>query len=105
MLAMALEFEGYVVITAENGLQALHMAQQHRPWLIVLDLMMPVMDGEEFRKRQLKTRAIRKIPVVIVSARHDTSQIARKLNAAACIGKPVDFDALTLFVRQAMDPH
>ena len=100
MLAIALEFEGHTVTTAESGLQALRVAQQHRPSLILLDLMMPVMDGEEFRRQQLKIRSIRKIPIVVVSARHDASQIAGKLKAVGCIGKPVDFDALSVLIRR-----
>ena len=78
------------------------VAQQHTPGLILLDLMMPVMGGEEFRKRQLTTHALRKIPVVIVSARYDVDAVAKQLNAAACLGKPIDFDALTAVVCRIM---
>jgi two-component system alkaline phosphatase synthesis response regulator PhoP len=102
MMTAALEFEGYRVIPASNGVEGLRLAQEHKPELILLDLMMPVMAGEEFRQRQLKDRDIRKIPVVIVSAQYDAPIAAKRLKAMGCIGKPVDFDALTTLVRSAL---
>jgi CheY-like chemotaxis protein len=71
MLAMALELDGKQVMTAENGLEAFNLARQRHPCLIILDLMMPVMTGEEFRSAQLGNQSIKRIPVLVVSARHD----------------------------------
>jgi CheY-like chemotaxis protein len=76
------------------------MARKYHPCLIVLDLMMPVMGGEEFRKVQVADPSIRDIPVVVVSAHHEASQIAERMQVAGCVPKPVDFDALTRFVKK-----
>ena len=102
MMAIALECDGYRVVTASNGLEALALAQEHQPSLILLDLMMPVMAGEEFRRRQLAIPSIRSIPVVVVSARHDAVATAQRLEAAGCMGKPIDFEALTTIVRNTV---
>jgi CheY-like chemotaxis protein len=102
MMTAALEFEGYRVITASNGVEGLELARRHKPELILLDLMMPVMAGEEFRQRQLKDRDIRKVPVVVVSAQYDAPIAARRLKAVGCVAKPIDFDALTTLVRNTL---
>ena len=99
LLTMALEVEGTQVIAAANGAEAYNVARAHQPALIVLDLMMPVMSGEEFRKAQLKNATIRKIPVVVVSAHYDAPRIAKRMKAIACFTKPPDFDALVEFVK------
>ena len=98
MLSTMLECEGYSVVTAANGMDAFNMATSFSPWLIILDLMMPVMSGEEFRKAQLASKANRGIPVLVISAHHDAPQIARRLKAEGCIRKPVDFEELQAFV-------
>ena len=102
MMAIALECDGYRVLTASNGLEALALAQEHKPSLILLDLMMPVMAGEEFRRRQLAIPSIQSIPVLVVSARHDALATAQRLDAVGCMGKPIDFEALTSIVRTTL---
>ncbi len=94
MIATALELEGADVLTAANGREAFDLARAHLPRLIILDLMMPVMTGEEFRSAQLAHDTIRDIPVVVLSAHHDAPQIAARLNAVACLHKPIDIDQL-----------
>jgi CheY-like chemotaxis protein len=103
ILALTLQFEGYHVLEAANGREALTLCLRHRPSLILLDLMMPVMTGEEFRAQQLTTRDIRHIPVVVVSARHDTDTAAQRLAARAWLEKPVDFDNLLRVVRSTLE--
>jgi CheY-like chemotaxis protein len=98
MLAMALEYAGLHVVTATNGVEAFNLARAHRPSLILLDLMMPTMTGEEFRRAQLANVDIRDIPVVVVSAHHDAARIARRMKASGCLFKPVDFDQLGAFL-------
>ena len=68
--ASALEESGYRVATAVNGLEGLEWLRdtEHRPLLILLDLMMPIMDGWQFRIEQRKDPALAAIPVVILSA-------------------------------------
>ena len=66
----ALEAQGYAVVSAANGTEALEALRRDdaRPCLILLDLMMPVMDGYEFRKEQRADPALAGIPVVVISA-------------------------------------
>ena len=98
MLTLALEYSGLHVITAADGVEAFNLARAHRPSLILLDLMMPTMTGEEFRRAQLAQADIRHIPVVVVSARHDAAQVARRMRASGCLLKPIDFDKLAVLV-------
>lgn len=100
MLATVLELAGLPVVTATNGMEAYNLARQHHPSVIILDLMMPIMTGEEFRKAQLANPEIRRIPVLVLSAHHDARNIARRMQAAGCLAKPVDFDALGSYVRR-----
>ena len=102
MLATFLEMAGFHVVTAANGMEAFNLARQHRPSLILLDLMMPVMSGEEFRKAQLANREIRRIPVLVVSAHHEASRIAKRMKAVGCLPKPLDVDALAVTVEQLL---
>jgi CheY-like chemotaxis protein len=94
MLTLTLEYAGLNVVTATNGVEAFNVARAHHPCVILLDLMMPTMTGEEFRKAQLANADIRKIPVVVVSAHHDAPRIARRMRASGCLAKPIDFDQL-----------
>jgi CheY-like chemotaxis protein len=100
MMTTVLELEGEQVVAARNGVEAFNLARAHKPRLIVLDLMMPTMTGEEFRRAQLANEDIRKIPVVVVSAHHDAPRIARRMKAAGCLTKPVDFDALSALLKR-----
>lgn len=90
-LAMLLKLDGYHVIAAEHGLDALQLLEQKpdsKPCMIVLDLMMPVMDGIAFRAEQLKRADLASIPVVITTGHEDAESIARATNAHAVLRKP-----------------
>jgi DNA-binding response OmpR family regulator len=99
MLATALELDGQRVVTAINGAEAFRLAHLHRPALIVLDLMLPVVSGEAFRTAQLGDDAIKSIPVLVVSARHDAELVAERMNAVGCLTKPVDLETFSTVVR------
>lgn len=97
-IQFALEFEGYEVFAAGNGQEALHALQRiPKPGLILLDLMMPVMDGWGFIEEVKKQEAFAAIPVVAVSACSDQ---AKSIRVREVISKPVDLDALCLTVRK-----
>ncbi len=90
-----LETEGYSVEVAQDGGEALRRLQaEPLPSLILLDLLMPGMDGEEFRTRQLTDPRTANIPVVVLSARPDGRQRARRLHAADYLRKPMSFEEL-----------
>ena len=97
-LTKMLSSTGYDVAEAQNGSDALaQLATGPRPDLILLDLMMPVMDGWEFRRRQQADPAIARVPVIVLSAL-DPGR-ASNVNAAAFLKKPLDFDRLLQLVR------
>ena len=89
-----LELEGYVVHTAADGAEALKRLRSGlEPGLIVLDLMMPGMDGFQFRREQLQDPKLCAIPVVVYSGHHDAKANAALLEPTAYIKKPIDFDS------------
>jgi CheY-like chemotaxis protein len=94
VMRMVLEASGYEVLEAGDGAEALVVARAHRPRLILLDLMMPGMDGFQFRESQLRDPAIAAIPVVIVSGGGALPQKAAELGAAGYLVKPTDLQRL-----------
>jgi CheY-like chemotaxis protein len=100
MLATLLTFAGYRVLTASNGAEGLTVARRHHPCLILLDYMMPVMDGGEFRAQQKADSTLKDVPVVLVSARHDAQKVAALLQVADVVEKPILHDALLRTVRE-----
>jgi CheY-like chemotaxis protein len=90
-LLEVLEDHGYEAIGASDGREALDKlaALDGPPCLIVLDLMMPGMDGREFRRLQLEDPALKSIPVVVISAFRDLDEIAKELAPAAHFKKPL----------------
>lgn len=99
LLELALSLEGYVVLAAANGAEALDTARRCHPDVILLDLAMPVMDGFAFRAAQLRDPEIIDIPVICVSGRHDAVEAARGLHLAGCVGKPFALDEIVARVR------
>jgi CheY-like chemotaxis protein len=100
-LVPILEYEGHRVTSAANGREALErLHAMDPPSVILLDLMMPVMDGEGFRKEQLRDPSLASIPVVVVSAHPRAEEKAAQMGAVACLAKPIDIDALLEHVRR-----
>ena len=100
-LLMLLEQEGIGALGAANGLDAIDRIEQgFRPQLILLDLMMPVMDGERFLRLRLNDAHLREIPVVVVSALQRMRVDPVELNIDAIIQKPVDPARVIATVRQ-----
>ncbi|HEU4411085.1 MAG TPA: response regulator [Polyangiaceae bacterium] len=92
-VAELLELEGFEVRTARNGREALEfLGSNPTPDLIVLDLMMPIMSGREFRDEQLRDGRLAGIPVVVVTASGGGRADAQAMQAAAYFVKPVNFD-------------
>jgi len=94
MLAQLLTAEGFVAEVAENGRVALDaLTGGLRPRVILLDLMMPVMDGFAFRAAQRSQPAIADIPIVVLTAIAERER-AQPLHAVATLRKPIDFAKL-----------
>jgi two-component system chemotaxis response regulator CheY len=93
-IQLALEGEGYRVTCATNGEVALGLMKSEVPDLILLDLMMPTMDGWQFRSRQLQTPEWEAIPIVIISAGGNVEKKAMNLEAAGWLRKPIQLQVL-----------
>jgi CheY-like chemotaxis protein len=95
-----LESRGYRVLAATHGLEAIFLLQQgrERPDLILLDMLMPVMDGWAFRAEQRKMPEAATIPVVVTSAYGLPPERTRDLDAAAILRKPFEMNALVEMV-------
>ncbi|MFZ1120114.1 MAG: response regulator [Candidatus Binataceae bacterium] len=94
-LAQILEYEGYAVATAYDGREALDYLGGHPPPdLIVLDLMMPVMNGWELRAELAKLPAFAKVPIVVMTALAEAAEI----EADAIVAKPIDLKRLLLIM-------
>jgi CheY-like chemotaxis protein len=90
MLAF-LEMKGYSVASAGNGREALdYLRDAPAPDLIITDLAMPVMDGRQFRREQLKDARLAAIPTLVITAMADRTHI----DASEILLKPVDADLL-----------
>ena len=101
LLADALADEGYAVATAEHGAAALDQARAQPPDAVVLDLMMPIMDGWTFLRARQGDPTLAGVPVVVLSAAGERGlQQAKELGADAYLAKPFDLDALLLLVGQ-----
>jgi CheY-like chemotaxis protein len=105
MLALSLEVEGYQVTRAANGKEGLEVLRTApNPFLILLDLMMPVMNGWEFLQAMRKDDALAGIPVVLVSAFSDQIQ---NEDVQGIISKPIELDVLLKIIEKYCDapPH
>jgi CheY-like chemotaxis protein len=107
MMAHLLAFEGFEAQVASNGHEALQLLKNNlTPGVIVLDLMMPVMDGWTFRERQRRDASLANIPVIVVTAAPHAA--THTLDVEEILSKPVDFDRLVNCIRthcQANHPN
>lgn len=90
-----LRLEGYEAAGATNGAEALdYLRGHHPPCLILLDLMMPIMNGWEFRNQQRQDATLATIPVIVISADRSIQQHQATFGAVGYITKPIEFDHL-----------
>ena len=102
MMRRLLEMTGYRVIEARNGQEAVKVAEEERPSIVLMDLSLPVIDGLAATRLIRKLPNCQSIPIIAVSA-HDTADFQQEALSAGCNGyvtKPIDFSALeTLIAR------
>jgi CheY-like chemotaxis protein len=100
IMKMALEESGYEVLVSGNGYDALELLLEIKklPSLIILDLMMPVMNGFEFRKTQLQDSRLANIPVILLTANNAFQEQKEKLQAHEFLNKPVDIKDLLYII-------
>ena len=97
MMRRLLEMAGYNVLEASDGEQAVKMAVEARPILILMDLSLPKLDGLAATRQIRQKKGLKAVPIVAVSA-HDSPESRTEALAAGCdeyITKPIDFDHLT----------
>ena len=99
-LSQVLENAGYAVVTAPNGQVGLESLRVHHPSLILLDLMMPVMNGWQFRRHQRADEALAGVPVIVISADESARTEAAALGAEGFLPKPIVIDQLLQLVAQ-----
>jgi CheY-like chemotaxis protein len=94
-LKVLLELHGHAVDEARNGQEALRQLRASRPpCVILLDLMMPVMDGWQFRQEQLRNPKLARIPVLVISAVPAHMQRPGELGVRRVFSKPFNYDDL-----------
>ena len=106
-LSSLLQEEGYEVATAANGVEALDCLHRGlRPCAILLDLMMPVMDGWDFRAVQRQDPTLSAIPVIVVTAAgFRTDTILNQFGAVDCVHKPPPATTLLAAVHRHCPYH
>jgi DNA-binding response OmpR family regulator len=103
---IVLESVGFSVLTADSGEAAIATAKEKRPGLILLDIMMPGIDGWETLSRLKEAPETKDIPVIIFTAREHSRgrQLAREMGAADYFQKPFEPDELICIVEEYLVP-
>ncbi len=107
MLKDALEGAGHAVELAENGRVAIDRAKTDRPDLILMDIMMPGLDGFDTCKAMKSDPTLSGIPVVLISATHDPKGVVdrvKRVGAVTVLPKPVPIDLLQHVLAQVLEP-
>lgn len=103
LLRLTLESDGYNVVEAENGQEALDLSARVHPKLMLLDVMMPDLDGLEVTKRIRSNSELSEVPVLLVSADHEiTEQEVNQSGADGIIYKPYQLDQLLNQVQETL---
>lgn len=100
-MRLALEDLGYLIVEAENGAQAVTIAENERPDIILMDLSLPVMDGLAATERIRTSEKLAGVPIIAVTA-HQESDFRADAKAAgfdAYVTKPVDIDFLSELIQ------
>jgi two-component system, OmpR family, response regulator MprA len=100
-----LEFEGYIVEWAVDGAEGLQKlgAMNTKPKVILVDWMMPVMDGAQFCARKKQTPDIANIPLVMLTADHDVHKRAKMVGADLGVAKPLDVGTLLAAIQKFLN--
>lgn len=102
VMQMILEMEGFIVYTENNSTNLLKEISGIRPNLLLMDLWMPVVSGDQLLKTIRMTQEFQKLPVIIFSASVDGEEIAKNAGADAFIAKPFDVNNIANTVRDIL---
>ena len=100
VVADILEVSDYAVQTAINGAEALDKIRQDRPAAVLLDLMMPVMNGWEFLRACRQEPSCAHVPIVVMSAARNASDVADELGTQGFLPKPFELDRVLAVIGQ-----
>ena len=103
LIVAVLEDEGYQAIGAGSGSRALELLPEERPDLVLMDIMMPEMDGREALRRMREQPELAAIPVVMMSAAFAPDRVGQRV--AAFLPKPFDLDYLLETVAHILAQH
>jgi CheY-like chemotaxis protein len=101
-MADLLDMEGYAVAVARDAIEAVRMVPEFRPEVILLDLRMPLLDGEGFLRGMSGVPATRKVPVVLISAKEDLRAVAERTGAAGYLQKPFETPQLLSLLHKVL---
>jgi len=102
LLSVRLKNSKYGVVEAADGKEALEKVKDEKPDLIILDVMMPVMDGYEFLKRLKKNRENSKIPIIMLTARYGMEGLFSALDINAFVPKPFKADKILSTIKSLL---
>lgn len=100
LLRKRLEAHQYTVITAADGAAGFHLLQEDRPDLVVLDIVMPHMDGYTFVQELKRSADLKKMPIIIITAKADMEQLFLSEGVNACLLKPIQIQVFLDKVRE-----
>jgi len=104
LLKFLLEKDGHAVTTAFNGREALQLINQTKPELILLDVMMPEMDGYSVQTQLLENPETKRIPIIILSAKGQLKDVfTMSSNVKAYMEKPFDPKALRAKIKESIE--
>jgi DNA-binding response OmpR family regulator len=101
-VADLLRLEGYEVSVARDAVEAVPLFPGFRPEVILLDLRMPLLDGESFMRGMRGLSASNRVPVVLVSAKEDLAAIAHRCGATAFLQKPFEASELLALIERVL---
>lgn len=107
MISLALQQQGYRVVTAANGEDAITVAEQTKPNLILMDINLPELDGLGATRRILENEALSQVPVVVVTAfgTEGFQRAAYDAGASGYLTKPLDLDRMNQLIARLLSPE
>ncbi|MBD1386721.1 response regulator [Mucilaginibacter rigui] len=103
MLAIILEGSGYTIIPVQNSLNIYETIEREHPDLLLLDLWMPVLSGDQVLRSLRNNPQTHELPVIVISASRDGQKIAEEAGATEFMSKPFDLDFLLQRIHQYLN--
>jgi CheY-like chemotaxis protein len=107
VISLAVQQQGYKVVTASNGEDAVRVAEQTRPNLILMDINLPELDGLAATRRIRENEALHEVPVVVITAfgTEGFQRAAYDAGASGYLTKPLDFDRMNMLIARLLSPE